>query len=102
MSFGCEVIQERFDFAGTHFQWILFALEQHVLPNPIAIGIFGIATEVSAAADDRNLVKQTEALTPYMSLLRLDKYRNDSYMPARAENCSSYHFVILTASTLTH
>lgn len=73
MSFGCEVIQERFDFAGTHFQWILFALEQHVLPNPIAIGIFGIATEVSAAADDRNLVKQTEALTPYLPLLRLDK-----------------------------
>ncbi len=30
----------------------------------IAIGIFGIATEVSAAADDGKLVKQTGAITP--------------------------------------
>lgn len=39
-------------------------MKYNKLPDPIAIGVFGVATEVSAAADDGKLVKQTGAITP--------------------------------------
>lgn len=58
------MIQKRFNFGGAYFHRMSFAIKQHVLPNPLAIGVFDIATEVRAAADDGNLVKQTGTLTP--------------------------------------
>jgi hypothetical protein len=64
MALGGKVVQERLDLRGPHLPGVTFAMEQHKLPDPVAIGAFGAAAEVPAAADDGNLVKQAGALTP--------------------------------------
>jgi len=64
MALGGKVVQERLDLRGPHLPGVAFAMEQHKLPDPVAIGAFGTAAEVPAAADDGNLVKQAGALTP--------------------------------------
>jgi hypothetical protein len=38
---------------------MVFAVEEDELTNPVAIRFLGIAAEMAAPADDRDLVKQT-------------------------------------------
>ena len=64
MALGGKVVQERLDLCRSHLPGVAFAMKQHKLPYPIAIGVFRIATKVPAAADDGNLVKQAGFLTP--------------------------------------
>jgi len=56
--------QEGFDITGAKLGWVLLVVKQDVLPDPVAVCLFGSLAEMPATADDRDLIKQTGLLTP--------------------------------------
>ena len=64
MAFGGKVVLKRLNLRRPHLPRVAFAMEQHKLPDPIAIGALSAVAEVPTAADDGNLVKQAGGLTP--------------------------------------
>jgi hypothetical protein len=58
------MVQEGLDLPRTELRRVLLVVKQDVLPNPVAVGLFGALTKVTATADGRDLIKQTGWLTP--------------------------------------
>jgi hypothetical protein len=58
------VIQEGFNFSSPEQGRMALVMEQDVLANPVSVGLLGALAEMTATADDRDLIKQARGLTP--------------------------------------
>lgn len=54
-----QIIEERFHLRGPQFPRVALAMEEDVLPDPVAITLFGAGAEMAATADGREQVEQT-------------------------------------------